>query len=138
MWVMQLILSRRHQQLLLEFAAQAQSNECCGLLLGSDSVVDDVELTSNVAINPQTEFEIDPAALIAAEKRARQGGPQILGYFHSHPNGNGAPSAQDIHSAVADGRRWLIIADGEIFVWRPIGGSGGVALSFCAESFVEG
>jgi proteasome lid subunit RPN8/RPN11 len=87
MWVMQLILSRRLKQLLLDFAAQAGSYECCGLLLGLGDVVEKVELTANVAINPQIAFEIDPAALIAAEKRARQGGRQILGYFHSHPVG---------------------------------------------------
>lgn len=137
MWGMKLQLSRIHQRQLLAWAAEAGVYECCGLLLGREDTVEKVELTLNVADNPMYEFEIDPLALIAAEKRARQGGPSILGYFHSHPNGIAEPSIKDAQMAAADGRRWLIIADGRITSWRPVGIAVN-AVSFELEGFNEG
>lgn len=131
---MGLKLSRRWRQVLLDWADEAGNTECCGLLLGHNDVVERAELTSNVADHPADRFEIDPAALIAAEKSARQGGAQILGYFHSHPNGVAAPSNCDALLAVADGRRWLIIAGDTITSWLPTGRP----VIFVAEDLVEG
>ena len=76
-------------------------------------------MAANVATDPSQHFEIDAAVLIATEKQARQGGPSILGYFHSHPNGLTRPSKQDADGAADDGRVWLIIADGGISAWLP-------------------
>jgi desampylase len=121
MWVMGLKLSRQQRQQLLDWAEGAARNECCGLLLGQDLTVEKLERAANVADDPERHFEIDPAALITAQKRARAGGPQILGYFHSHPNGLGHPSADDALQAASDGRYWLIIANGAISAWCPVG-----------------
>lgn len=104
---------------MLDWAAKAGNLECCGLLLGQGSTVSEAVLTANVAADPYWHFEIDPAILIAGEKRAREGGPQILGYFHSHPNGLARPSAQDASSAADDRRIWLIIAGGGVSAWLP-------------------
>ncbi len=133
---MGLKLSRQQRQQLLDWADGAGDYECCGLLLGHNDVVERVELAINVAENPQLNFEIDPSALIAAEKYARQGGVKILGYFHSHPNGDTRPSVTDVRMASADGRRWLIIAGDKIVSWRPVGTAGGQAVSFELEGFV--
>ena len=135
---MKLQLSRTHQQQLLDWTEQAGVYECCGLLLGSEGVVEKVELTTNVADDPLYEFEIDPSALIAAEKRARQDGSSILGYFHSHPNGVAQPSIKDAQMAAADGRRWLIIADGRITSWRPVANAVDGDVTFAPEGFDEG
>lgn len=116
---MGLKLSRQQRQQLLDWADEAGEQECCGLLLGRGEEVERVELAENVATDPERYFEIDPSALIEAEKQARQGGPTILGYFHSHPNGRAEPSPVDAASASLDGRYWLIIANGEITVWLP-------------------
>lgn len=118
---MHLELSSQQQQQLLDWAEAAGDYECCGLLLGENSVVERVELATNVADDPKSHFEIDPSALILAEKFARLGGPQILGYFHSHPNGSAQPSVTDAQMAAADGRRWLIVAGGKITSWLPVG-----------------
>jgi proteasome lid subunit RPN8/RPN11 len=117
---MGLKLSRQQRQQLLDWADEAGEMECCGLLLGAGDIVERVEQTANIAMDPHRGFEIDPVALIAAEKQARQGGSAILGYFHSHPNGRAEPSSDDAASASADGRYWLIIADGEITSWLPL------------------
>lgn len=133
MWGMGLKLSRQQRQLLLDWAEEAGEDECCGLLLGQFGSVERVELTKNVAEKPNSNFEIDPFALIFAEKASRNGGPEILGYFHSHPNGRNTPSATDASSAVANGRCWLIVAKGEVTAWRPVGNGPGQPVIFQAE-----
>jgi desampylase len=97
--------------------------ECCGLLLGADGLVVCAIPCPNLHPDPARHFEIDPAALIAAHRTERAGGPQVLGYYHSHPNGLAEPSASDRASASADGRIWAIIANSMVTLWidRPDG-----------------
>ena len=103
---------------LLEEAAKAHPLECCGLLLGQGVRVQTAQPAANVHPEPARHFEIDPAALIAAHRAARVGGPQVLGYYHSHPNGRAEPSATDAAQASGDSRIWAIIAAGEVSWWR--------------------
>lgn len=95
-------------------------------------------LTANVAGNPLRNFEIDPAALIAAEKSARNGGDAIVGYFHSHPNARGEPSQADIFSAANDGRIWVIIAGESVTAWRPQTSADGEIQAFEPVAIIEG
>ena len=99
-------------------AATTHPLECCGLLLGEGEQITAALPAANVHPAPRTHFEIDPAALIAAHRAARAGGPQIIGYYHSHPHGPPDPSATDQAEAAGDGRVWAIIGDGEIRLWR--------------------
>ena len=103
---------------LLEEAAKAHPLECCGLLLGQGTVLAEARPAANVHPDPAHHFEIDPAALIAAHKAARQGGPQVLGYYHSHPTGRAEPSATDCAQASGDGRIWAIVAGDTVRLWR--------------------
>ena len=94
-------------------ATRAAPAEACGLLLGrpgggGEHVVAAVAC-ANVAADPLRHFELDPAALIAAHRAARAGGPPVLGYFHSHPTGHPLPSATDCAHAGGDGRVWAIV-----------------------------
>ena len=103
---------------LLQEAARAGPHECCGLLLGRGGAVLTAQPAANVHPHPADQFEIDPAALIAAHRAARAGGPEVLGYYHSHPNGRAEPSATDRAQASGDGRIWAIIAGGAVTWWR--------------------
>jgi len=103
---------------LLDEANKAGERECCGLLLGRGGRIEQVQPAANVADDPARRFEIDPAALLAAHKAARQGGPDLIGYFHSHPDGHPLPSATDCEHSSGDGRVWAIIAAGEVTFWR--------------------
>ena len=138
MWVMNLQISRSQHRQLIDWAKKAEPNECCGLMLGDRGVVESMELTANVAEMPEQNFEIDPSALIAAEKRARSGGRAILGYFHSHPNGLAEPSKTDARMANDDGRIWMIIAGGQVSAWRPVTKAGDEQIRFVREAIVEG
>ena len=104
--------------LMLDRTAQEAPNEACGLLLGTANRIETAIPTRNVHPTPRTHFEIDPVALIAAHKAARAGGPQIFGYWHSHPTGCAKPSATDRADASHDGKVWAIVAGGEVRLWR--------------------
>jgi proteasome lid subunit RPN8/RPN11 len=108
--------------------ASAAPAECCGLLLGGETIERAVP-TANVAADPLRHFEIDPQALISAHRAARAGGLQVLGYYHSHPSGHPVPSATDCEHAGGDGRVWAIVAEGRVAFWKD-GPTGFAALSY--------
>jgi proteasome lid subunit RPN8/RPN11 len=71
-----------------------------------------------VAADPARSFEIDPAALFAAHRRARAGAVVVIGHYHSHPSGAAVPSARDAAQAMGDGALWLILTADEARLWR--------------------
>ena len=99
-------------------ATRAHPTECCGILLGHGAAITAAVPTRNVHPTPGTHFEIDPQALIEAHRAARAGGPQVLGYYHSHPTGSARPSATDQAMAAGDGGIWAIIAHDAVTFWR--------------------
>jgi proteasome lid subunit RPN8/RPN11 len=104
-------------------ARQAHPLECCGLLLGGKAdLLDQFIPARNVASEPEKHFEIDPVILIAAERTARTTGPEIFGYYHSHPNGVAMPSPTDAAMAAHDGRHWLILAGDDVTLWHNVRG----------------
>lgn len=103
---------------LREEAVRAAPHECCGVLLGRGELIDEVRPAANIADQPETRFEIDPAVLLAAHKAERAGGPRVLGYYHSHPAGHPVPSATDCEHASGDRRIWAIVANDEVGFWR--------------------
>jgi len=103
---------------LLAEAARAAPAECCGLLLGRAGRIVEARPAANLASEPRLRFEIDPAALFAAHRQARGGGPELIGYYHSHPAGHPRPSATDCEHASGDDRAWAIVAGGTVAFWR--------------------
>ena len=117
---MDLVVTSGAMATLLDEAARAEPDECCGLLLGEANRIVEVRPAANVAAEPRRHFEIDPGALIAAHRAARAGGLAVLGYYHSHPAGEAAPSAADRAQAGGDGRIWAIVASGQVRFWRDL------------------
>jgi len=105
-------------QIIQQAAEAAAPREACGLLFGSDGAIDAVQVVENVAENPERRFEIDPAALFAALRAERAGGPKLVGYFHSHPSGDAMPSATDAAMAEGDGKLWVIVGGDAVTAWR--------------------
>lgn len=110
-------ISRDAIELIRAETAKSPDAEVCGLLLGSGEVVE-AQPCRNVADDPARRFEIDPAALIAAHKAARAGGPAIVGHYHSHPGGDARPSFRDAANAPGDGAIWLIAGRDGLRAWR--------------------
>ena len=129
---MMLVVSIEALQALVDHAARAGTEECCGLLVGRDDQIEEARPAANIAPDPRRHFEIDPKALGAAPRGARAGGPQVIGYSHSHPAGPAAPSAMDRALAAGDGKVWAILGAGGVAFWRD-DEDGFVSLSYTIE-----
>lgn len=117
---MQVQLHNDHRQLLLLFAAAAHPHESCGLLLGQGTTIEAIVPADNVAADPARGFEIDPKALFAVHRRARDGGLPLLGYFHSHPSGAEGLSARDRAGIVRAGEIWLLVVRSSLTAFRTV------------------
>jgi proteasome lid subunit RPN8/RPN11 len=114
---MRLEISREALAGIRAATAAAHPLEACGLLFGDESRIDGWEATNNVAARPDIEFEIDPTSLFAALRAERAGGPRLIGYWHSHPNGNVEPSQRDTELADVDRKIWVIVAADDLAAW---------------------
>ena len=111
-------------------AAAAPDREVCGLLLGEPDAVTMHLPACNVADDPRRFFEVDPAALVAAHRAERAGGPKVVGHYHSHPDGAPEPSTADAAAAAWDDALWLIVAGGTARLFRASRARRFVALDF--------
>lgn len=105
---------------LLTEAKNSPRAEVCGLMFGSETLIEAAEASANIAAEPARAFEIDPAALFAAYRRARGGGARVIGHYHSHPSGEAVPSARDAAQAMGDGALWLILTADEARLWQSV------------------
>ena len=123
---MTLIISTALLEDIRSYARISAPNECCGLLLGdfepmsNHARVTQLRPATNIAAQPLHRFEIDPGVLIAAHREARNGGPAIIGHYHSHPSGPAQPSTVDAAMAQRNGEVWLIVGDSAITGWRAV------------------
>jgi len=115
---MNVFIGSRVFHALLAESKRAFPEEGCGLLLGAEGRIEHVQPARNIHPTPETHFEIDPQALVDALRSARRGGPEVLGYYHSHPSGPAEPSATDRAMASGDGRIWAIVAGDDVTFWR--------------------
>jgi proteasome lid subunit RPN8/RPN11 len=92
-------------------AHEAFPRECCGLIEGlyKDGVAHAAVLhpTCNLS-GDDDRFEIDPAEQFRLIREARERGAEIIGCYHSHPNGRAEPSSRDREGAGEEGFLWLI------------------------------
>jgi proteasome lid subunit RPN8/RPN11 len=89
-------------------AREAAPAECCGLLLGHDTIVEAVR-TRNIATVP-TRFLIDPKDHIDRRRDARQRGLDVIGFYHSHPRSPAWPSEADRAEAAYPGHLYFIVS----------------------------
>lgn len=85
-------------QTLVEAAATV---EVCGLLggrrKGTNAYVEQVIPIANIAANPQNQFWMEPQQQIQAMYTLAQAGLEVVGIYHSHPQGPLYPSETDIN-----------------------------------------
>ncbi len=96
-----------------EIIAQAhneQPRECCGLLGGRDSQATGRYPLQNKSPEPETRYFAAPEDLFDAMKRMRSVSEELIGIYHSHPNGDAYPSKTDIELAFYPRAIYLIIA----------------------------
>jgi proteasome lid subunit RPN8/RPN11 len=102
-----------HNSILLEsgvfekikkYAEDSYPVEACGVLLTDNEKVTSgqIRITDACSIENTAEshrlrgyFSIDPMALFATEKKASENGFSVAGFYHSHPDNEAIPSAED-------------------------------------------
>lgn len=87
----------QYEEMLRHVAGQAPL-EACGLLAGRDGQVEKVLLVRNQAQSP-VRFVMDPYEQLAAFEWIDAQGLELIGIFHSHPDGPMGASATDIEEA---------------------------------------
>ena len=71
--------------------------EGCGLMIGSDGVVQEAVPLPNSYTGPQEDFfVIDPKDLHRVDRESRTRGLDVLGVFHSHPDCDAYFSKRDL------------------------------------------
>ena len=114
---MTLRISRALHSQILHHAAATPDREVCGLLTGDVDAILGVLPAANVASDPATQFEIDPATLFAAIRAEREGGAKVIGHYHSHPGGRAEPSPRDAADSGGAPRLWLLVAGNDVTAW---------------------
>jgi proteasome lid subunit RPN8/RPN11 len=83
-------------QLMIGHARQDLRIECCGLLAGRDGIIRCALPAENVAVNRATSYEVATKQVVQLMREIRAAGLEMLGIYHSHPNGKSEPSRADI------------------------------------------
>ncbi len=132
-----LIISARQMGAVEHHAVAVHPRECCGILVGepvgagAGLRIRRVMAAENIRRDrPTDRYSIQPRTLLAAHKEARRRGLEIVGYYHSHPEGGARPSAVDSRAAwpemsylilslaggeVVDRRSWRLSGEGGVF-----------------------
>jgi proteasome lid subunit RPN8/RPN11 len=79
-------------------------HECCGILLGQ--MDGEVRTVSSIARcgntrddSPHNRYSIDPRELIRTQRKGRERGEDIIGFYHSHPDHPARWSPTDLAEA---------------------------------------
>jgi proteasome lid subunit RPN8/RPN11 len=90
--------------------------EAGGLLFGCNRTIVIGEPSANIASDQLTEFALDPEQMAKAIRRQEGIGYELIGTFHSHPNGSAEMSRADVALARSTGLL-LICATGPTWHW---------------------
>jgi proteasome lid subunit RPN8/RPN11 len=127
----QLDLPEHIMQAIAMEAARALPAEACGVLLGALQA-DVIQIRShrpvqNIAGDGVREYAIPGDVVLTMQRAAEREGLDVVGFYHSHPNGPAGPSARDLTGAwpgyvyvIADARTggvtaWLLREDRHAF-----------------------
>lgn len=106
---------------MLEHARASPGEEVCALLGGISGAPRTFYPMTNTAPDRARRYFIDPVDQIAAMRRMREQGEELVGIFHSHPGGEAVPSAIDLAEAAYPGAVYFIAAPGaepELRAWH--------------------
>jgi len=98
MWK-ELILTRKDWQTMLRHVIRCAPLEACGLLAGSSVQVEAVLPMHNTA-QSTVSFGLDPQEQWRGFKRIEARGWELVGIYHSHPQGPSHLSSRDIAEAM--------------------------------------
>ena len=94
---------------MLAHAREDAPRECCGLLAGAGTTIDESIRSANLDPDPNR-YRIDPEVHIAANRRLRGSGRGVIGVYHSHPHSPAIPSPSDQAEAYYSDFIWVIVS----------------------------
>jgi len=106
---------------IMDAAEAAYPGECCGLLVGVESVEGGAHVTRIVASDnvaagdTRDSFEVDPKVRFELMRELGEIGERpksqerLIGHYHSHPNHPPRPSARDLAAAYEPDLIWIIV-----------------------------
>ena len=93
-----IILSKLHKKILLDHSLKEEPNEACAILYGNitgeENTVKEIWLTKNDTPSP-IEFTLSAEQTWEMDQKRKEWNLEIIGIFHSHPNGEAIPSTTD-------------------------------------------
>ncbi len=119
-------ISDIHQKLILEHIQTHPTLEVCGLLggiwQGKTAIVHKVVPIENISPTPEIRYAMNPQQQIQTMLAFDKQGWQIVGIYHSHPNGTATPSPADIREAYYLDAVYVIgLPNGELKAWQIVG-----------------
>ena len=97
-----LLLAGDNREAIAAHAHREYPNECCGALLGSTQQSGERTVTAVLPIQNaahpsarRTGYALHADGHLLAEKSARARNLEVVGVYHSHPNGPATPSERD-------------------------------------------
>ena len=90
-----LLFPRQLANKILAHAQQNPETEICGLISAQNNQAKHYYPVPNISANATTLFKMDEQAQIAAMKKMRERGEELLAIVHSHPHSDAIPSALD-------------------------------------------
>jgi proteasome lid subunit RPN8/RPN11 len=102
-------ISRAALDAVLAHARATSPSECCGILIGSGTRIDETTPARNLA-DGRSRYLIDPADHIAARRAARSRDREVVGFYHSHPQSAAWPSPTDLAEATYPEAVHLIVS----------------------------
>jgi proteasome lid subunit RPN8/RPN11 len=106
-----LVLPAHIRRAIVAHARRAHPHECCGLLVGRAGRVLFAKPTRNVDARPDARYEVDARQHLDLQRALRDTVPSldVIGVYHSHPEGPARPSATDLAEAHYPGWTYVIV-----------------------------
>jgi len=123
------VLPERVRAGLAQHCAARWPEETCGILMGDWRGgivrVEDFRPVRNASREPLRSFMFDPEEWVRAFFEARKWGRDVVGVFHSHPDGRLSPSEADRKAQLPWGTCWIVgVSEGrcELAAYQPLDG----------------
>lgn len=109
-----LLLGKKFLDQMVAHALDGYPLEVCGLLSGvtgssGNAEVRSVHPADNVTGSARI-YEVDPRAMLRADREAEAAGTELLGVYHSHTHTDAKPSPTDIAAAPDPGWHYVLVS----------------------------
>jgi proteasome lid subunit RPN8/RPN11 len=109
-----ILLSKATLEGVVAHCLDADPLEACGLLAGlpgddGRALIGTFFPAENLAASARV-YEVEPRALLAADRQAELAGEQLIGVYHSHTHTEGKPSPTDVRQAPDPGWHYVLVS----------------------------